>query len=90
MYAALVSVTIDPDQADTALSMLESQVVPMVKAAPGFIAGYWLQPTDGNGLSFVVFETEDQVRQAAPPAGTSPTPGVTVGTVEFRQVIAQA
>jgi len=90
MYAALVSVKIDPEQADSARSMLESQVVPMVKAAPGFIAGYWVEPADGNAFSFVVFETEDQARQTAPPAGTSPTPGVTVDTVEFRPVIAQA
>jgi quinol monooxygenase YgiN len=90
MYAALVSVKIDPDQADAARSMLESQVVPTVKAAPGFIAGYWLEPTDGKGFSFVVFETEDQARQTAPPAGASPAPGVTVDTVEFRPVIAQA
>jgi hypothetical protein len=38
----------------------------------------------------VVFETEDQARQTAPPAGASPAPGVTVDTVEFRPVIAQA
>ena len=90
MYAALVSVKIDPAQVDAARSMLESQVVPMVKAAPGFIAGYWTEPTDGNGFSFVVFETEDQARQTAPPAGTSPGPGVTVDTVEFREVVAHA
>jgi hypothetical protein len=90
MYAALVSVTIDPAQADAARSMLESQVVPMVKAAPGFIAGYWTAPTDGTGFSFVVFETEDQARQAAPKAGTSPVPGVTVDTAEFREVAAHA
>jgi hypothetical protein len=90
MYAALVSVKIDPAQADAAKSMLESQVVPMVKAAPGFIAGYWTGPTDGKGFSFVLFETEDQARQTAPPAGTSPSPGVTVETAEFREVIAHA
>jgi hypothetical protein len=90
MYAALVSVKIDPAQADTARSMLESQVVPMVKAAPGFIAGYWTGPIDGKGFSFVVFETEDQARQTAPPAGSSPTPGVTVETLEFREVVAHA
>lgn len=90
MHGALVSVKIDPDQADAARSMLESQVVPTVKASPGFIAGYWTEPTDGKGFSFVVFETEDQARQAAPPAGASPAPGVTVDTAEFREVIAHA
>jgi hypothetical protein len=90
MYAALVSVKIDPAQADSARSMLESQVVPSVKAAPGFVAGYWLEPKDGRGYSMVLFETEDQARQTAPPAEASPTPGVTVDMVEFREVVAHA
>lgn len=90
MYAALVTVSIDPAQEDAARANLQSQVVPMVKAAPGFIAGYWLTPADGTGLSCVLFETEAQARQTAPPAGTSPGPGVTVDTVEFREVAAHA
>jgi hypothetical protein len=90
MHAALVSVKIDPAQAEASRPMLESQVVPMVKAAPGFIAGYWTEPADDTGFSFVVFETEDQARQTAPPAGASPAPGVTVTTSEIREVIAHA
>lgn len=90
MYAALVSVKIDPDQADQAKSMLQKEVVPMVKAAPGFIAGYWLEPTDGRGYSVVLFETEEQARQTAPPTGASPAPGVTVEHAQFREVIAHA
>ena len=90
MYAALVSVNIDPAQIDTARSMLNSDVVPMVKAAPGFIAGYWLGPVDGKGVSVVLFETEAQARETAPPAGASPSPGVTVDTMEIREVVAHA
>ena len=47
------------------------------------------EPT-GEDHSFVVFETEDQARQTAPARGTSPAPGVTVDTVEFREVVAHA
>jgi len=90
MYAALVSVKIDPAKVDEAKSMLQSDVVPMVKAAPGFIAGYWLEPTDGRGYSVVLFETEEQARQTAPPVGASPTPAVTVEHVQFQEVIAHA
>lgn len=90
MYAALVSVKIDPAQADAARSMLEKEVVPMVKAAPGFIAGYWLAPTDGRGYSVVLFETEEQARQTAPPVGATPAPGVTVEHAQFQEVIAHA
>lgn len=90
MHAALVAVTIDPDQADAARSALDSQVVPMVKASPGFIAGYWFEPIDGTSYSVVLFDTLEHARQTAPPAGASPTPGVTVTNVEFREVTAHA
>jgi hypothetical protein len=88
MYAALVSVTIDPAQADASRSMLNEQVVPMVKAAPGFVAGYWTEPENGRAFSMVVFESEEQARAVAPPKGSSPAAGVVVDTLEFREVIA--
>jgi hypothetical protein len=87
MHAALVKVTIDPVTADAARSALQEQIIPMIKASPGFIAGYWLEPKDGHSFSIVVFESEDQARAAAPPAGASPTAGVTVDDVEFRSVV---
>ena len=90
MHAALVAVKIDPDQADASQAALESQVVPMVKAAPGFIAGYWMEPVDDNAYSIVLFDTEEHARAAAPPEGASPAPGVTVVRGEFREVVAHA
>lgn len=30
----------------------------------GFVAGYWLRPKDGHGLSVVVFESEQAARAA--------------------------
>jgi hypothetical protein len=90
MYAALVTVTIDPAQLEQAQQALQNEIVPMVSASPGFVAGYWLEPADGQGMSFGVFDTEDHARQAAPPAGASPTPGVTIASVEFRPVVASA
>src|SRR5579859_1363867 len=68
MHAALVSVNLDPAQIEQAKAMLNSNVVPMVKAAPGFVAGYWLEPVNGKGYSVVLFETEAQARESAPPA----------------------
>ena len=90
MYAAIVSVTIDPKQEDEARSHLDKDVVPMVKAAPGFIAGYWVAAKDGKASSFVLWETEEQARQTAPPAGSTPGPGVTVDSLEVREVVASA
>ena len=90
MHAAMVTVTIDPTQADQAEKALREQVVPMVSAAPGFVAGYWLEPADGRAISLVLFDTEEQARQTAPPLGASPTPGVTIAAVEFQLVTASA
>lgn len=90
MYAALVALTIDPDQAPAAAQALMSDILPTVRSAPGFVAGYWLEPADGNGFSVVVFETEDQARHATPPVSSWAAPGVTIGDVEFRRVAATA
>ena len=64
MHAVLVSVTIkDPDAATT---HLRENVVPQVRQAPGFVAGYWTRIADGNkGRATIVFETEEAAKGAA-------------------------
>jgi hypothetical protein len=90
MHAALVSLTIDPDQAPAAADALTHDLLPRIRASPGFVAGYWLEPADGQGFSFVVFETEEQARQSAPPASSWAAPGVSINEVDFRRVAASA
>ena len=90
MHAALVTLTIEPDQAPAAARALVDEILPAVRSAPGFVAGYWLEPADGHGFSIVLFETEDQARAAAPPVGGWDAPGVTISGVEFRRVAATA
>lgn len=90
MYAAVVKVTVDAASQDPANTMLVDQVVPMVKASPGFIAGYWLALDGDKGLSIVIFDTEENALKTAPPAGSSPGPGVTVDSLEIREVAASA
>jgi hypothetical protein len=90
MHAALVTLTIAPDQAPAAANALTHDILPAIRSAPGFVAGYWLEPVDGHGFSFVVFETEEQARRSAPPASNWAAPGVTINDVEFRRVAASA
>ena len=90
MHAALVTVTIDPQQATVAANALVNDILPTVRSAPGFIAGYWLEPAEGRGFSIVVFETEEQARRTSPPALSWAAPGVTIDDVEFRRVAANA
>jgi hypothetical protein len=90
MYAALVTLAIDPDQAPAAARAFMSEILPAVRSAPGFVAGYWLEPADGQGFAIVLFEAEEEARRAAPPMGDWAAPGVTITSVEFRRVAATA
>jgi hypothetical protein len=40
MHAALVTVTIDPDQAPAAADGLTNDILPKTRSAPGFVAGF--------------------------------------------------
>jgi hypothetical protein len=90
MHAVLVSLTVDPEQAPAAAQALISDILPRVRSASGFVAGYWLEPADGRGFSVVVFETEEQARGAAPPISSWDAPGIAITGVEFRRVAAAA
>jgi hypothetical protein len=60
MHAVQVTVTlVDPEEAQR---MLLERIVPMVSQAPGFIAGYWLEPQDGKGASLVLFDSEENAQ----------------------------
>jgi hypothetical protein len=88
VYAALITLTIDPDQAPEAALVLTNDILPTVRAAAGFVAGYWLDPEDGRGFSMVLFESEAQARQSVPPVSNWAAPGVSVTSVDFRRVAA--
>jgi hypothetical protein len=86
VHAALVTLTIDPEQAPAAASALVNDILPAVRSAPGFVAGYWLEPADGQGFSIVLFETEEQARGAVPPGSSWDAPGAGINGVEVRRV----
>ena len=87
MHAALVRLTIDPAQAPAAAAAFTNEILPRVTSAEGFKAGYWVDPVDGQGFGFVLFETEEQARRATPPASDWPAaPGVTILGVDVRRV----
>jgi hypothetical protein len=90
MHAALVTLTIDPAQAPAAAAAPTNDILPRVCSAPGFAAGYWLEPVDGKGFSMVLFETEDQARSSVPPISDWVAPGVTIDGVDVRRVAVNA
>ncbi len=91
MHARVAYARVDPAQYETARGVLETEILPRVRQMPGVVAGYWLEPLDGKGLTIVVFESKEAAEAPVPNAqpGESPAPGVTVERVEIREVIGQ-
>ncbi len=88
MHAVVVRVSIN--DFESARRGLQEQVVPAVSHAPGFVAGYWTRGEDGNGLSMVVFESEEAARAAAERLPGNLAEGVTLDGIEVREVVANA
>ena len=87
MHAVVVEVALNDE--DAARNELSERVVPGVRQLPGVQAGYWLEPSQGQGLSFVLFDTEQNARAAADTVPSRIPPVVTLKSVEVREVIAQ-
>jgi hypothetical protein len=89
MHAVVVKVSIK--DAEAAQQALEGQVVPRVKQAPGFVAGYWTRSDDrSNGQGMIVFESEDAARAAADQLRANVPDPVTLESAEVREVVASA
>ena len=86
MHAVVTRVSIsDPEAAQ---ATLESEVVPRVSQAPGFVAGHWVALGEGKGTAVIVFDSEDAARAAAD--RLQPPPSVSFDSVEVGEVVAQA
>ena len=90
MYAVMMFLRIDQDQAPQAASTFSEKILPQVKAASGFVKGYWVDPLNGEGFGFMIFETENDAIAATPPAADWSAPGVTVEKINIRRVAVEA
>jgi hypothetical protein len=92
MHALIVKVKIH--DFERAHEFLTTQIVPNVKQAPGFVAGYWASPDRARGESMVVFESEEgaqTVKQMIESdAGPGPGDEVSLESVEIAEVVASA
>jgi len=89
MHAVVIQVTIHDFERGRA--MLEERIVPAVKQAPGFVTGYWTRSEDDRGLSMVIVESEEQARGLAEMIRSAPPDdGVTLESIDVREVVAQA
>jgi hypothetical protein len=87
MHAIAVRVNIH--DFDTAVTSLREHIVPRVKQAPGFVAGYWTRKDD-QGMALLVFESEEAAEGAVEPVRAGATEGVTLESVEVREVVEHA
>ena len=89
MHAVVVRVTVNDDERGR--RMLNEEVVPRAKQAPGFVAGYWTRSgSDESGLSMIVFESEEAARAVSERIPGTVPEGVTLENVEVREVVANA
>jgi heme-degrading monooxygenase HmoA len=92
MHAVVVRV--DVKDREPAEKMLREEIVPRVSSAPGFKAGYWTRALDAdNGLSMIVFESEEAAQGAARQLREQGVPNpdlVEIQSVEVREVVASA
>jgi heme-degrading monooxygenase HmoA len=66
MYAVVGSWTMEAAQAAEQEQVLAEEIVPAVKAAPGFMAAYWCRSADlSEALSFVTFDDRAHAEQFA-------------------------
>ena len=87
MHAVLIKVTVNDPEAGR--KTLHEQVVPRVKQAPGFVAGYWMG-TETNGQSVVILESEETANAMAQMARDMAPPTVTLESIEVQEVVAHA
>lgn len=88
MHAMVFQVKIH-DQ-EEARRILDEQIVPGVSGAPGFVAGYWVETTDGAGTSVVVFESEETANRAAASGPRPQSDALTVESFTIGAVVAHA
>jgi len=87
MHAVVVKATVHDREAAT--RALTEQVVPRASQARGFVAGYWVGLPNGNGVSVVVFDSQDSARTMAEQV-RPPGDFVTFDSVEVGEVVASA
>lgn len=89
MYAAVMHLSFEAELAPRAATAFSDELLPRVKKAEGFRGGYWLDPSGGEGLGLILFDEEEQARNASSP-DLWQAPGVTVESVSVSRVAASA
>ena len=87
MHAVVTKVSFT--DVDTATTQLRERTAPAVSQLPGFVAGYFTR-LDNSGMAMVVFDSEDNARTASETVSSRVPEGVSLESVEVREVVASA
>ena len=92
MHAVVTTVNIATGEFENARKGLHEMVVPRVTKAPGFVRGVWtVDAGRSTGTSMILFNTKSDAENAVQQMRSNPMPsGVTLGSAEVREVIAEA
>jgi hypothetical protein len=88
MHAVVIHVNIE--DFDRARTNLQENVVPQVRQAPGFVAGYWTQLAEDRGIGMMVFDSENSARAAAEQARSAPRVAAEITDIQIAEVVAHA
>jgi hypothetical protein len=90
VHALVVAVSVEPGREEEGVQYVNTDVVPLVKQSPGIVSGYWLSPTNGQGLAMLLFESQEAAQAAAAMVPNGPRPDFAkFDTIEVREVVAQ-
>jgi hypothetical protein len=93
MHAVLIEVDVSGVDRVQGLTALREQIVPAIRAMPGFQSGTWLPGNEyGKGLSFTLWDTEANAKLMADRFGIGSNPAMSamVSRCEVREVAATA
>jgi hypothetical protein len=91
MHAVVVTASIAAGELESSRKRLREEIVPRVSKMQGVVKGYWTASADSaHGTSMVVFKTKEDAESAAKTVrDIPPPPGVTLNTIEVREVVAE-
>jgi hypothetical protein len=74
MYAVVVRESGDRDAIEASGEQLETNVLPLIRTAPGIVSAVWTTDGVGGTLNVLVFESEETARAASERVRGAPRP----------------
>lgn len=91
MYAVVVRESGDAARIEASADLVQRNVAPSVRQAPGFVSALWMTDGAGGTLNVLTFDSEASARAALEPARNAPRPPfMKVESVELVRVLANA